>query len=420
MTFERSPHPPLLGIAAERVARPDGRLDPGVVWVDTELGTIADVVRGEGWGPAGARPEDVPVHLVELGDRTLAPGFVDVHVHGGAGHQTNGDTATAVAESLAAVAAFHAQHGTTSLLATTVSDSPERLVAAVSGAAMAASRPPSGGARVIGVHVEGPFISPVRAGAQDPAWIRPPDRTELSRLLELGAGTVRIVTLAPELDGAGELITLCLEADAVVALGHSDADVDAAKKAFDAGATHATHLFDAMAPFHHRHPGLATAALLDERVTIELICDLHHVHPAAIELVARTARGRIVLVTDAGPAAGLPPGRHVLGGRAVELAGTLVTLAADASVLAGSALTMERAVRHAVNDAHVPLVDALAAASAVPAAIARASDAPHGAKGAGSLEPGAAADLVVLDATLEVVATLVAGSVVHDPGRLID
>jgi N-acetylglucosamine-6-phosphate deacetylase len=358
---------------------------------------------------------------VELGDRIVAPGCVDVHVHGGAGCQVNGDSAVEVEGALAAMASFHAWNGTSSLLATTVSDSPERLAAAVAGVAQATARARATavptGARIIGSHLEGPFIAPTRAGAQDPSAIRPPDRAELNRLLELGAGTVRMVTLAPELPGADELIADCLDAGAVVALGHTEADFDTARRAFDAGATHVTHLFNCMPPLHHRLPGLITAALVDDRVTVELICDLHHVHPAVVEFVAQIALERLVLVTDAGPVAGTGPGRRRLGHMAVELTGSRVTLATDPTTLAGSALTMSAAVRNFSTAAKVPLAAARAAASATPASIvAGAASVPPG---LGRIEAGAPADLMVLDPALSPVATVVGGAVAFDPGRLL-
>lgn len=419
MSATPTPGAPLLGVAADHVVRPDGSSEPGTVWMDAETGTIVDVVRGVA-GPVGARPEDVAGRLVALGERIVAPGFVDVHVHGGAGRQVNGDDATEVAESLAAIAGFHARHGTTSLVATTVSDSPARLAATVAGVVRAthATRAGGGGARVVGCHLEGPFLAPARAGAHDPSWIRAPDRTELDRLLELGEGRVRLVTLAPELPGAARLVADCLDAGAAVALGHTDAGYETARHAFDLGATHVVHLFDAMAPFHHREPGLVTAALLEGSVTMELICDLHHVHRAAIELVLHVARGRTLLVSDATAAAGWPDGRHLLGTREVELRGTRVALASDPSTLAGSALTMDLAVRHAVRDAGVPLPDALAAATVVPAGVAGGAGGRGGLGGAGTVSPGAPADLVVLEPSLGVAATIVAGAVVFDGARL--
>lgn len=409
---------PLLGLGARRIARPDGSLDPGVVWIHPVTGTIIDVVRGEA-GLAGRRPEDVPGRLVELGNRIVAPGFCDVHVHGAAGRQANGGSAAEVEGSLRAIAAFHVRHGTTSLLATTVSDSPERLLAAVAGAARVTERAGRGRARVLGSHLEGPFIAAARAGAQDPQYIRRPDRAELERLLEAGEGTVMLVTLAPELDGADGVIAACLEAGVVVALGHTDCDYDTARRTFDAGARHVTHLFDAMAPFHHRRPGLVAAALVDDRVTLELICDFHHVHAGAIALVAHHAPGRIALVTDATAATGLANGRHMLGDFEIVVEGTRVSLASDPGTLAGSVLTMDHAVRNVVTAAGMPLADALAAASTVPAGLACSKGGAQRQERAGTIAPGAPADLVVLDATLEVAATLVAGSVAFDPGGLL-
>ncbi len=425
----------LLGLAGSRVLLPDGPLRAATVWVDVAGGTIVSVSR------AGDRGSDAtPGRVVALGDHVLAPGYVDVHVHGGAGRQVNAARADDVEAAVGEIAAFHARHGTTSLVATTVSDRPERLCASVEGVARAARRGPgldpaprmaghpaiegaAPGSRVLGCHLEGPFISPARAGAQDPDQVRRPDPAELARLLELGGGTVRMVTLAPELDGADALIAECVDAGVVVSLGHSDAGYGCASAAFDAGASHVTHLFDAMAPLHHRAPGLVGAALSDGRATVEIICDLHHVHPAIVGIVAAAAGDRMVLVTDATAAAGMPPGPLALGRLDAVLSGTKVTLASDPGTLAGSALTMDAAVRHAVREARVPLEEALRAASDIPArALLRCSPVPTtltGLSGLGTIAPGAPADLVVLDDELETVATVVAGRAVFDPTDLL-
>jgi len=230
---------------------------------------------------------------------------------------------------------------------------------------------------------------------------------------------VRIVTIAPEVQGAMGLVAPCLDAGVTVALGHSDADFYTARAAFDAGASHVTHLFNAMAPFHHRHPGLVGAALLEERITLELICDLHHAHPGAIALAARAAPGRTVLVTDATALAGMPPGRQRLGDIEVELVETRVVLATDRSTLAGSVLTMDRAVHHMVDTTGMSLADALRAASATPMLVAGTPGHAHGASRAGALEPGAPADLVALDPDLQVVATIVAGAVAFARDKLL-
>lgn len=399
--------PAVLGITAARVVRPGGDVGPATVWIDARSGLVTEA----GADAAG------DVRRLDLGNRILAPGYVDVHVHGGAGAQVNGGSPGEVEEAVAAMAAFHARHGTTGLLATTVSDTPGRLAASVAGVARATrldARRRSG-ARILGSHLEGPFLSPGRAGAQDRSNIRPPDRAELNRLLEVGEGTVRLVTLAPELEGADALIADCLDAGATVGLGHTNASYDEALRAFDAGASHVTHLCNAMAPVHHRRPGLAAAALLSGGVTVEVICDLHHVHPAVVALVARAAPGRMALVTDAIGAAGAGPGRHLLGELAVAVEGTRATLGDDPETLAGSVLTMEGAVRNAVESASVPLADALAAASSVPSGAlgASATNRP------GALSPGAPADLVVLEPTLALTASVVAGVAVHDPGGLL-
>lgn len=404
--------PGTLRITAGRVVLPGGRIAPATVRVDRHTGRITGVDADPFGAPRRERGD--PRTSVDLGDRLLAPGFVDVHVHGAAGTQVNGRSPDDVAQAVADVAAFHASRGTTAMLATTVTDTRDRLAATVAGIAQAVRSPTPGGARVLGSHLEGPFIAAPRAGAQDLAHIRPPDRGELNRLLELGAGTVRLVTLAPELPEAEALIADCLEAGAAVALGHTDADYDTARRAFAAGATHVTHLWNAMAPLHHRRPGLVGAALGEDAVTVEVVCDLHHVHPAVVALVARAARGRMVLVTDAMAAAGAASGRYTLGAMAVDVEGTRAALAGDPATLAGSVLTMDGAVRNAAGPVGLPLEAALAAASSVPAAV------PGGAADVtGAVAVGSPADVVVLEPTLSVVATLVGGVPAFDPAGLV-
>lgn len=416
--------PGRLGVAAARVSLPGGRIGAATVWVDRRSGCIG-AVDATDTGPPSPAPGSVsgaaPVTgavtgpVIDLGPRILAAGFVDVHVHGGAGAQVNGGSEDEVARSVAQMAAFHASHGTTALLATTVTDTPARLEATVTGVARAARDAGVRGARVLGSHLEGPFIAAGRAGAQDPSHIRLPDRRELNRLLELGEGTVRLVTLAPELPGADGLIADCLAAGAAVALGHTDADFDTAQRAFAAGATHVTHLWNAMAPLHHRRPGLVGAALANDAVTVELVCDLHHVHPAVVALTSALAPGRTVLVTDAIAAAGAAPGRYALGTVSVDVESDRAVLAGNAATLAGSVLTMDGAVRNATGPVGLEVDEALAAASSVPASV------PGGVlEGLGALVAGAPADLVVLEPTLVVTATLVGGVPVWDPHGVFD
>lgn len=404
-------------LLAARVATPTELLENGFVVI--EGGSVNEV--GSGAPPSTAV-------AVDLGDLLIAPGFVDVHVHGGGGTQVNCPTREEVGTSVRSMARFHARHGTTALLATTVSDSPEALRAAVEGVAAVATAPRGGpasgyprpghlsedgrGAVVLGSHLEGPWIARSRAGAQFVPALRPPSVAELDDLVARGSGTVRLVTIAPELEGALDLITAALSGGVVVSIGHTDADYATTKVAFDAGATHATHLFNAMAPMHHRRPGPIAAALGDERVSLEIIADGVHIHPALIALVATLAPERLVLVTDAIGAAGAPPGLHRLGPLEVLVTDGRAVLAGNAETVAGSVLTMDKAVELAVKVAHVPLLTALKAASLHPAKLL-------GEHRKGRLSPGADADLVVLDRQLGVVATVVGGQVAYDPTGLL-
>ncbi len=389
-------------LAAARVATPTELLENGFVVI--EGGSVSEVGRGSA---------PTTTTTVDLGDMLIAPGFVDVHVHGGGGAQVNCATREEVEASVRSMARFHAMHGTTALLATTVSDSPEALRAAVEGVAAVASAPRTGpGAVVLGSHLEGPWIARSRAGAQFVPALRSPSLTELDDLVARGDGTVRLVTIAPELEGSLELITAARSAGVVVSIGHTDADYATTKLAFDAGARHATHLFNAMAPVHHRRPGPIAAALGDERVSLEIIADGVHIHPALIALVATLAPERLVLVTDAIGATGAAPGLHRLGPLEVFVTDGRAVLAGNAETVAGSVLTMDKAVALAVDVARVPLLTALQAASLHPARVL-------GEHRKGRLIPGADADLVVLDRRLSLVATVIGGQVVYDPTGLL-
>jgi N-acetylglucosamine-6-phosphate deacetylase len=311
-----------------------------------------------------------------------------MHVHGGGGAQfMSGDP-----EECRRAAAFHVRHGTTALLATTLTASREQLLAAVRGIAAAADR------AIVGVHLEGPWLSPQRPGAQDAAHLREPDPLELDALL--AAGRVRLVSLAPELPGALALIERIVAAGALAALAHTDATYEQAVAGIEAGARHAVHVFNAMRPLHHRAPGVIGAVLDRGDVTCEVIADGHHVHPAVVRLLAR-AKGpdATVLVTDAIEAAGLPDGPYRLGDAPVEVRdGRALT---PSGHLAGSTLTLDAAVRNACAW-DIPLEDALRMASTTPAAVLGLRK--------GRIAPGYDADLAVLDATLHPVATMVGGA----------
>jgi N-acetylglucosamine-6-phosphate deacetylase len=373
-------------LANARLALPDGGLRDG--WLRVQDGRIAALGEGEATGAAGSARD--------LGGAVLAPGFLDVHVHGAAG----AEFLDADAGERAAILRAHARGGTTALLATTVTVSRERLRCAVD--ALAAAEPVAGGAALLGIHLEGPYLCERHRGAQDPEHLRAPDLDELDALL--AAGPVRLITLAPELPGALAAIERLAGAGVVASVGHTDATYAQAMAAFDAGATHATHVFNGMRPFHHREPGVIGAALERDDVTCELICDGLHVDPAAIRLAHRVkGAGRLVLVTDAMSAAGLGDGDYRIGALPVRVREGRAELA-DSATLAGSTLTMGAAVRNAVRLARLPLGDALRMASATPARVLglQASK--------GALEPGFDADLVVLDDDLAVTATMVGGA----------
>ncbi|HEY6053798.1 MAG TPA: N-acetylglucosamine-6-phosphate deacetylase [Gaiellaceae bacterium] len=325
------------------------------------------------------------VGLAGGGSGIAVPGLVDLHVHGFAGV----DFAAADADGYRRAGAALLAHGVTAFRPTFVTAPEDELVESL----RAAPRCP----RVLGCHLEGPFISPARLGMHPAAARRDPDLALLERLL--AAGPVAHVTLAPELAGALALVDALVARGITAACGHTDATSAEAHAAFDRGATHVTHLFNAMRPFGHRDPGLAGAALARDDVTVELIVDGNHLSDEAVRLALRAAPGRVVLVTDAVMAAGVGDGRWRLGAVEVEVAGGVVRRLDG--VLAGSVLSLLDAVRNVVA-LGAPLEQAVDAATRVPARAARRTD-------VGSIAPGAPADVVVLDDRLEVVRVVVGG-----------
>lgn len=347
---------------------------------------------------------------------TILPGFVDVHVHGGMGC----DTMDATPEAIQRMSHFHAQHGTTALLPTTMTGPASETQAAVeavtaflasSDKTTAADEKPDAGARVLGVHLEGPFISPEFPGAQPAIHIRPPDLEEFARLVE--AGPVRMMTLAPEQPGALGLIDVATRRGVVTVLGHTNASYAECQAAVLHGLSQATHTYNAMRGLHHREPGALGAVLSDARIDAQLIADNVHVHPAAMNILARCkGAARTLLITDAMRAAGLPPGEYTLGGQPVTMQNGECRLADG--TLAGSVLTMERALKNFVAATGWTLAQAWPVSSYVPARTLGLH------QKFGLISPGYAADLVVLDAELDVVATIVDGRIVYlrDPERL--
>ncbi|HEY5878749.1 MAG TPA: N-acetylglucosamine-6-phosphate deacetylase [Nakamurella sp.] len=372
-------------ITADTIATGAELLRPG--WIDI----VDDRIRSVGAGTP-PRPAD---H--ELGPVTAVPGFVDMHVHGGGG----GAFPEATVAATRAAVELHRRHGTTTMIASLVTAHPTELLRQVG---VLAEQVTDG--LVAGIHLEGPWLSQHRCGAHDQSALRDPDPDELDRVLAAGQGTIRMVTLAPERAGGLTAVRRVVEAGAVAAVGHTDATYDQARAAIDAGATVATHLFNAMRPVHHREPGPVIALLEDPRVTVEMITDGVHLHPALYRNVtANIGPDRIALVTDAMAAAGMADGAYRLGSLAVDVAGGIARVAGTTTI-AGSTATMDHLFRHAVTNSGRALDQALLAA------VRQSSINPARALGLpdAGLIPGGAADLVVLDDEMQVTGVLHGGS----------
>ncbi|HLR94895.1 MAG TPA: N-acetylglucosamine-6-phosphate deacetylase [Jiangellaceae bacterium] len=370
-----------------RLVTPDGVLDPG--WIELD----GDRIVGLGPGAAPRAPDE------QLDRALVVPGFVDLHVHGAAkAAYMSGDP-----EQANAVAALHRQHGTTTTMASLVTGTTAELEHAIGALAELVED-----GRLAGIHLEGPYLSEARCGAHDPALLRDPEPASLQRLLDIGRGTVAMVTLAPEREHGLEAIRRVVDAGAISAVGHTDADYDTARAAIEAGVRVGTHLFNAMAPLHHRDPGPIAALLEDSRVAVELVCDGIHLHPATIRLAAQAAGpARVALVTDAMSATGVGDGDYTLGAQAVQVRDGVARLAAGGSI-AGSTLTMDAAFAFAVRTGF-DLPAAVAASSATPARLLGIDDE------VGHLAVGLRADLVMFDRELRLQRVMHRGSWLHPP-----
>jgi N-acetylglucosamine-6-phosphate deacetylase len=367
-------------LAGPRIVTPDGILADGHVRISGC--TIAEV----GPGRAGGEVETVD-------GAWILPGFVDIHTHGGGGYTfTTGDP-----EQVRGAAGFHLAHGTTTLLASLVTSPPDLMLAATGAYAPLAAE-----GLIAGIHFEGPYLSPTRCGAQNPAHLRTPSLDELSRLLQAGGGAVRMVTIAPELPGALEAIRFLVAHGVVAAIGHTDATYEQTLAGVAAGASVGTHVFNGMRPPHHREPGPVFALLGSESVTCEFIADGVHLHDGTLAFAtAVTGAARAALVTDAMSAAGMPDGAYDLGGQGVTVTGGVARLT-DSGSIAGSTLTMDCALRRAVH-AGATIVDAARMAATAPAAAI-------GRRDVGAVEAGRRADLVVLDDDLRVLRVMRGGA----------
>ncbi len=346
-------------------------------------------------------PGTVDVTL-DCSDAFICPGFIDLHNQGGGGFSVTDGTV----ESVDGMARMHAAYGTTGLLLTPpiMEDSWRELLPLLAGTVGRKT----GGSAILGIHAEGPFLNPERAGCMPLSGIHTPDSRLLEEILTLGGGTIREMTIAPELPGALELILILARQGVIPSLGHSNATLQEVLRAIDFGATHVTHFFNAMSPLTHREPGLAGAALYSPDLTVEVIADGFHIHPWVLGLtIQNKGTARTCLITDAMSPAGLPDGIYDTFGQRVRLDRRRLSLADHPEVLAGSALTMDRAVANMINMVGVSLSDAVAMASTTPAAVLGLEDRK------GRLETGYDADITILDRRYEAEATVVGGEIVY-------
>ena len=384
----------MLAFTAGRLLTPTDSIEHPLVLV--EHGRVVDIsARSSRQVPAG-------VSTCDFGHSVIAPGYVDLHIHGSAGYDVMDDTA----EALPAIEQLLARHGVTSYFPTTVTAPMDRTLRALERLADAIEKRERNNADgkiralPLGIHLEGPFISHARRGVHPPENLLAPTLPLFERFWQAARGRIRMMTIAPELEGATEVIAEAARRGVCVSLGHSDADFAAAERGIAAGARHATHTFNAMRPLDHRSPGILGAVLTDRRVSADIIADGVHLDPAIVKLFA-DAKGseQTVLITDAISATGMPEGRYRLGSFEVDVRDGKCMVDGK---LAGSVLTMDRAVRNLARFAEWDLPQAVAAASQNPARVARIAN-------KGVLAVGADADFVVLNSEGEVLRTFVGG-----------
>ncbi|UKY52096.1 N-acetylglucosamine-6-phosphate deacetylase [Streptomyces inhibens] len=385
-------------LAGARIARPSGVVETGRLTVE---GSRIAAIRSRDADLEESGSESV----VDLSGHLIVPGFVDMHVHGGGG----GSFSSADPDECMTVVDTHRRHGTTSMLASTVTG---ELADLARQAAVLAELVQQG--ELAGIHFEGPFISPDRCGAHQPGLLREPDPSDVRKLIDAAHGTAAMMTLAPELPGGLESVRLLADAGVIAAVGHTDSSYDATLQAIDAGATVATHLFNAMPALGHRAPGPVAALLEDERITVELINDGTHLHPSILQLAVREAGAeRVAFITDAMGAAGMNDGMYPLGPMRVEVKDGVARISdgPTAGSIAGSTLTLDRAFRRAVTVDGLTIDQTVRALSANPARLLGIDDR------VGSLQTGKDADLVVLDPAYDLVGVMRRGEwLVRPPG----
>ena len=381
----------MIALTAAALLTPRERIEQPLLLLDG--GKIAEVTsRAARELPQGARHFDFP-------GAVLAPAYLDIHIHGGMGH----DVMEPNAEGLARFEGFLAQHGVAAYLPTTVTAPEENILRALDWLAKRIEKgEPGAGARPLGIHLEGPFISHARRGVHPPEYLVPPTLSRFETYWQAARGHIKVMTIAPEVEGAMEVIAEASRRGVCCSIGHSDSDLQTARAAVAAGAHHATHTFNAMRPLDHRQPGLLGSVLTDPGVSADIIADGIHLDPTVVQLFLR-AKGTqaAVLITDAISATGMPEGRYRLGSFEVEVRGNKCT---RGDTLAGSVLRLDQAVRNVMQFAGWKLEEAVQLASANPAAVI-------GENSRGILKARADADVIVLTPRGEVQRTIIAGRV---------
>lgn len=334
---------------------------------------------------------------IDCKGQRLIPGMIDVHIHGANGF----DMMDGREESIQEVSRTCASTGCTSFLATSVSSTIEDLLAMIHSVKRVVGH--EVGAKIAGIHLEGPYLNPIRKGMQNEKYLRHPDIEEMKMIFQEADSLIQMVTIAPELPGGMELISFLKEQGVIISIAHSDATYEEAKQAFKAGASHVTHCFNGMRPIHHRDPGIVVAAFEEEHVSLQAIVDHIHLHPAIIRLMHRSKGPEgMVLITDALQAMGMGDGDYLFGGHHVNVTDGVARL--HDGTLASSTVTMNEALRYTVETG-ISLTDAVQMASTTPARIL-------GLKQKGTIAVGMDADLVLLDDDFQVQWTMINGQIV--------
>ena len=379
----------------------DGVMHEGVVVL--EGNSIAEIKHSDDFKPLESD------HLIDCKDSFICPGFIDLHNQGGNGFSVMDGSE----ESIYGMCRAHAAHGTTGLLLTPVIE--ERGFRSLLPELADFVGKDTGGASILGIHAEGPFTNPEKSGFMPKSGISKPDMVLLDEILEHGGGKIVEMTIAPELEGSFEIINKLAREEIVVSLGHSTATLKDVLKAIDYGASHVTHFFNAMNQMHHREPGLAGAALYSTDLTVEIIADGFHIHPWIIGLILQNKSPALTcLITDAMSVTGFDDGEYDVFGQRVVLHEGHIFLKNDPSTLAGSVLTMDRAVGNIMNMLGISIVDAVTMASATPAAVLGLENRK------GRLEVGYDADIVVLDRTYRTEMTIVQGKIAYDKEKFYE